>query len=98
MVTQQSLFPASTEALADPAFTDAKNTFFGGEQVNKLFSDISPTVGTDFQWLPFMDPAFESYNTTFGKALTDKTDLTAGLKAWQESIITYAQSQGFTVK
>jgi multiple sugar transport system substrate-binding protein len=98
MVTNQSLFPASTEALADPAFTDATNEFFGGQKVNALFSEISPTVGTDFQWLPFMDPVFESYNTTFGKALTDGTDLVDGLAAWEAAIVDYATSQGFTVK
>jgi multiple sugar transport system substrate-binding protein len=91
------LFPAATSALNDPALTGNKNAFFGGQQVTKLFTQISPTVGTDFQWLPFMDPVFDSYNKTFGKALTEKTSLTAALDAWQAEVVAYAKSQGFTV-
>jgi multiple sugar transport system substrate-binding protein len=94
----QSLFPALTATLADPAFTDAPVEFFGGQQVNQVFAEISPTVSTDFTWLPFMDPVFESYNTTFGKALTDGTSLVDGLQAWQDAIVDYAESQGFTVQ
>jgi multiple sugar transport system substrate-binding protein len=45
-----------------------------------------------------MDPVFESYNTTFGKALTDGTSLVDGLQAWQDAIVDYAESQGFTVQ
>jgi multiple sugar transport system substrate-binding protein len=95
--TEVPLFPAATSALSDPALTGNKNNFFGGQQVTKLFTEISPTVGTDFQWLPFMDPVFESYNKTFGKALTEKTSLTAALDAWQDEVVAYAKSQGFTV-
>lgn len=96
--TEQSLFPAATSALEDPAFTDQEVEFFGGQEVNKLFSEISPTVSSDFQWLPFMDPVFESYNDTFGKALTDGTSLTDALSAWQDEVVSYAESQGFTVE
>jgi multiple sugar transport system substrate-binding protein len=95
--TEVLLFPAATSALKDPALTGKKNAFFGGQEVTKLFTEISPTVGTDFQWLPFMDPVFESYNKTFGKALTGKTSLTDALDAWQNDVVAYAKSQGFTV-
>ena len=44
-----------------------------------------------------MDPVFETYNKTFGKALTEKTSLTAALDAWQDEVVAYAKSQGFTV-
>lgn len=94
----QSFFPALTETVEDPAFTDAPVEFFGGQEVNKLFAEISPTVSTDFTWLPFMDPVFESYNSTFGKALTDGTSLVDGLQAWEDSIVAYAEDQGFTVQ
>jgi multiple sugar transport system substrate-binding protein len=95
--TQVPLFPAATSALEDPALTDSKSAFFGGQEVTKLFTEISPTVGTDFQWLPFMDPVFDAYNQTFGKALTTKGDLSAALDAWQQQVTQYAKSQGFIV-
>ncbi|WP_123736577.1 MULTISPECIES: ABC transporter substrate-binding protein [unclassified Rathayibacter] len=93
-----SLFPAATSALEDPAFTDAPVEFFGGQKTNELYSEISPTVSADFQWLPFMDPVAEAYQDTFGKALTDKTSLTDALQAWDDQVTEYATSQGFTVK
>lgn len=98
MGTELFLFPAATSALADPAFTDQPVEFFGGQKVNELYSEISPTVSGDFQWLPFMDPVSESYNATFGKALTDGTSLVDALQAWQDEIVDYATSQGFTVE
>ncbi|UFS60670.1 extracellular solute-binding protein [Subtercola endophyticus] len=98
MGTKQFLFPAAKATLANPAFTDQPVEFFGGQKINELFSQISPTVNPDFQWLPFMDPVFDSYNATFGKALTDKTSLTDALTEWQKQVVDYATSQGFTVK
>ena len=97
MGTQQFLFPAATATLKNAAFTDQPVKFFAGQQINKLFAAISPTVNANFPWLPFMDPVFESYNSTFGKALTEKTSLVAALKAWQDAVVTYAKGQGFTV-
>jgi len=98
LATKQFLFPASTSILKDPAFIDEKSAFYGGQQVNKEFAAISATVVPDFSWLPFMDYAYSSYNETMGKAVADRTDLAAGLKAWQTALTTYATQQGFTVK
>ncbi len=36
---------------------------------------------------------FESYNQTFGKALTEKGSLTGALDAWQDEVVAYAKSQ-----
>jgi multiple sugar transport system substrate-binding protein len=33
-----------------------------------------------------------------GKAIADKGDLSAGLDAWQKSLVSYGKQQGFTVK
>ncbi|NQX29963.1 extracellular solute-binding protein [Microbacteriaceae bacterium VKM Ac-2854] len=98
MGTDLFLFPAATTALEDPAFTDQPVEFFGGQKVNELYSEISPTVSSDFQWLPFMDPVGEAYNDTFGKALTDGTSLVDALQDWQDQVVDYATSQGFTVE
>jgi multiple sugar transport system substrate-binding protein len=94
----QSLYPASLSGLSDPAWINNKVPFFGGQQVNKLFNDISKTVDPKFQWLPFMDYAYTQYNSTVGKAIADKTSIYAGLKAWQTSLLTYAKQQGYTIK
>jgi multiple sugar transport system substrate-binding protein len=98
MATEQFLFPTHTEVLTSPEFLDNEAKFYGGQQVNQLFSEISETVDTEFEWLPYMDFAYSSYNETVGKAIADKGALAAGLDAWQEQLTTYGEDQGFTIK
>ncbi len=95
--TKQNFFPTANSVLADPAFVDQKPEFYGGQQVNKLFAEISTTVDTDWQWLPFMEFAYSSGNDTFGAAVAAKGDLAAGLDDWQAALVDYAKQQGFTV-
>jgi multiple sugar transport system substrate-binding protein len=94
---KQFLFPAMKEILTDPAFLNQESKFFGGQKVNEKFAQISETVGTDFQWLPFMDYVYTNFTETLGKAFADKTDAVAGLQAWQDASAKYAKDQGFTV-
>ncbi len=94
---QQNLFPVQTAQLEDPAFTGAKSDFFGGQPVNELFSQIAPTVNTDFQWLPFMDYVYSRFNETVGDAMTKKGDLSAAADLWQSDLVKYAEQQGFEV-
>jgi len=97
LANQQFLFPTSTATLTDPAFTGQAAKFYGGQKVNSLFAGVSKTVDTKFQWLPYMDYAYSSYNETVGKALANKGDLSAGLDAWQKDLTAYGTQQGFTV-
>ena len=96
--TKQLFFPTAKNVLNDPQFLEQKAPFYGGQQVNKLFAEISQTVDTEFQWLPYMDFAATSFKETLGKAMADKGDLAVGLDAWQKDLIEYGQAQGFTVK
>jgi multiple sugar transport system substrate-binding protein len=98
LTKEQSLFPAATSQLEDNAFITGKSDFYGGQAVNGLFADISSTVDTGFQWLPFMDFVYSSYEDTLGSAIASKGDLSAGLDAWQDAVVQYANQQGFTVK
>jgi multiple sugar transport system substrate-binding protein len=91
------LFPAMDEILTDPSFLNQESKFYGGQKVNEKFAQISETVSTDFQWLPFMDYVYANFNETLGKAFADKTDAVAGLQAWQDACVKYAKDQGFTV-
>ncbi|MFI8193817.1 ABC transporter substrate-binding protein [Streptomyces sp. NPDC085946] len=95
--TEQSFFPATKKLLADPSFTGATPSFYGGQKVNELFADISDTVSTSFEWPPFLDQAATDWTETVGKSLADRTDSGAALDAWQKRLTTYAKSQGFTV-
>ena len=97
LANEQFLFPALNAILTDPSFADQESKFYGGQKVNEKFAQISETVSTDFQWLPFMDYVYTNFNETLGKAFADKTDAVAGLQAWQDACAKYAKDQGFTV-
>lgn len=96
--TQQSLFPAHTPLLKDETFLAAESEFYGGQKVNALFAEVSETVDSTFEWLPFQDVVTSTFNDTLGKEIADKGDLSAGLTAWEKEIKDYASNQGFTVK
>jgi multiple sugar transport system substrate-binding protein len=95
--TEQFLFPATKALLADPSFTQQKPAFYGGQTVNQVFSDVSKTVDTEFQWPPFLDQAVTDWNETVGKSFTQKSDTNAALDQWQQRVTTYAKNQGFKV-
>jgi len=95
--TQQFLFPATKALLADPSFTQQKSAFYGGQTVNQVFSDISQTVDTQFQWPPFLDQAVNDWDETVGKSFADKSDTNAALDQWQQRVTEYAKNQGFNV-
>ncbi|MGW4963422.1 extracellular solute-binding protein [Nonomuraea sp. NPDC004186] len=97
LTTLQFLYPPIKALLSDPGFVEQKSDFYGGQQVNKVFADISGTVPTDFTWLPFMDQINNDWNETVGKSLADKTDTAAALDKWQQTITAYAEKQGFKV-
>lgn len=98
MANEQFLFPTTKDTLADPAFVDQKPEFYGGQEVNKLFAEISTTVESDFGWLPFTDYAYSAGEETVGKAIAEKGDVVAALGAWEDALVQYAEQQGFTVE
>jgi len=94
----QFLFPTAKKVLADPTYVDQKLPFYGGQEVNKVFAEISKTVTTDFEWDPFHDYLTTAANETFGKALSSKSSLSGGLDALQSNLVTYAKAQGVKIK
>lgn len=94
---EKFLFPAANAVLEDEDWSSQQSEFFGGQDVNAVFAEISTTVDTEFQWLPFMDFAGTSFETTIGAAIAERGDLVGALDDWQAELETYATSQGFTV-
>jgi multiple sugar transport system substrate-binding protein len=96
--TQQSLFPPQVELLESDEFLAQKSDFFAGQDVNALFADISTTVDATFEWPPFMDYVYSSFEETLGSEIANGGDLSAGLTAWQSSLEEYATQQGFELE
>lgn len=95
--TQQSLFPSLKSLLSSAAFSSLKSPFFGGQQVNQLFAQISGTVNVNWQWPPFLDQSVTDWTATLGKALAGKGDVAAATGQWQSQLAGYAKNQGFHV-
>jgi multiple sugar transport system substrate-binding protein len=96
-VKEVYVYPSNLAVLNDPTFADATDPFFGDQKVNQIFADISKGIDPNFKWPPFQDYVNSSFATTVGKAITNKSSLADGVKAWQDDIASYAQGQGFTV-
>jgi multiple sugar transport system substrate-binding protein len=95
--TAQSLFPSLKSLLSSPSFASYRSPFFGGQQANKLFAQISTTVNVNWQWPPFLDQSVTDWTATVGKALGDKGNAAAATDQWQSQLASYAASQGFHV-
>ena len=81
----------------EPEFLAEAPEYFGGQQVNQVLVDASKNVATGWQYLPYQVYANSVFPDTVGTAYTASSDLNAGLQAWQEQIVSYGDSQGFSV-
>ncbi|MGN7862367.1 ABC transporter substrate-binding protein [Microbacterium sp. 22303] len=90
-------FPSTNAQLNADSFLNEAPEYFGGQQINKVLVDASKNVSTGWQYLPFQVYANSVFADTVGKSYAGKSDLNVGLKAWQDNIVGYGNSQGFTV-
>jgi len=90
-------FPSTTADLNSPAFLDATDPYFGGQQVNKVLTAASGAVAKGWSYLPYQLYANSVYGDTVGKSYLNGTDIGSGLKAWQATLVDYGNQQGFTV-
>lgn len=96
LATEQFTFPATKGVLENPEWLARKSDFYGGQQVNQVFADISKTVDTTFVWSPFQDQVFADWNDTVGTTFTEKGDAVAATEAWDKRVRDFAKVQGFT--
>ncbi len=90
-------FPATLALLSDPKYMDAKQPFFGGQEVAKVYAESTAGIDLSFQYSPFQDYVYSQMQTTLGKALADKSDLGAAFDEIQATVTEYAINQGFDV-
>ena len=93
----QGLLPTTNAVWEDPAFIDEEIAYLGGQQARQIFAQSAQNSVVGWQWLPFQPYVSSIYRDTVGQAISAKTSISDGLKAWQDRIAQYAQEQGFTV-
>jgi multiple sugar transport system substrate-binding protein len=90
------LFPTQLSVLSSPTFNSGVS-FYGGQNVNQVFAASSSHVNTTFQWSPFQQYVFTQLNNQLSSAVAGKISFAQALQNTQKTVVTYAQSQGFTV-
>jgi multiple sugar transport system substrate-binding protein len=62
-----------------------------------VFAQSSQNVITTFQWSPFQDYVYTQLQNQLASAVSGKITFTQALQNTQNSVVSYAQAQGFTV-
>jgi multiple sugar transport system substrate-binding protein len=97
LASEQFLFPVTKALLNDPKF-NAPLAFYGGQKVNGIFADASSHVDLSFQWSPFQDYVYTQLTDVLGNAVNGKASYSGALDTLQNTLVSYAKQQGFTVK
>lgn len=90
-------FPATVAELNSDEWLNEAPEYFGGQEINKVLLAAAENVSTDWSYLPFQVYANSVFPDTVGASYVSKSDINVGLEAWQEQLVSYGNSQGFTV-
>jgi multiple sugar transport system substrate-binding protein len=91
-------FPTMKSDLASQTFLDAKNDYFGGQEINKVFAQSAADVNKGWQFLPYNSYASTIFGDYVGKAYLGQSSLADALAAWGGALSDYGTQQGFTVE
>ena len=90
-------FPALKKLLNDSAFTDEKDDYFGGQQVNKVLVEAANKQVTKFQYLPYNPYAQSTYGDSIGKAYQGQTTLAKAMADYQSKLVAHGEQEGYSV-
>jgi multiple sugar transport system substrate-binding protein len=94
---EKFLFPPTNWTLEEPDWVNQKNKFYGGQEVNKLYAQISDTVSKDWEWSPIHEYVVTQGEAIQGKALLRGQTMSSTLQPWQDAVVKYAKQQGIKV-
>lgn len=97
-IEKAALFPLWKPILESDYFQSKAYPFFGGQQINK---DVFLTAATDykgFQFSPFQNLVYDKLTDAVNATNKGKKSPADALKTYQDSVVSYAKQQGYTVK
>jgi multiple sugar transport system substrate-binding protein len=97
MANKQFLFPTDSTTLNNPVI-DTPQAFYAGQKVDSVFIAASKQINTGYQWSPIESYVDNQLENELGTSVDGKITLTQALQNLQKSTVSYAKSQGFTVK
>lgn len=96
LVTEGSLYPASTSGQQSPALSEPPEFFSNQPDFYSLAGEIAATAA-GFTWGPNVNVTYDAYRDAFGAAITGGTPFTAAVDTMQQTTIEDMRQQGFTV-
>ena len=93
----QSQFPTYNPLLDSPALLNEKSSYFGNEEINRVFNTSGAGISTAYDYGPFGDYVATEVTDDVSRAETGAITLPAAMTQLQTQFVTYAKSEGFTV-
>ena len=94
---QRFLFPTLNSMLNNPKWANQKYPFYGGQQVNKVYAQMSNAVDKGWEWDPIHEYVATQGDAIKGKSVDQGKGATAALQPWEDASVKYAKQQGLTV-
>ncbi|WP_084039424.1 ABC transporter substrate-binding protein [Demequina sp. NBRC 110053] len=96
--TNQVIFPLNNNALDDPAFEDLEVEFFAGQQANKEVYIPAAQAYSGFTYAPFGQFYYDAMTEQVANMLAGDITGSEAADRIQETVVQYAEEQGFTVQ
>lgn len=94
--TKQFFFPTTNALLSSPEWAGNQMDFYGGQAVNEVFAKSSNAV-TPFEWSPFQSFLYQTMSDEFGASINGNGTLSDAFDRIQDTVVTFAEEQGFSV-
>lgn len=97
LITKGGLYPADAKGEKQSA-DNSPVSFYGGQNIWKVFQTGATEVNTNFRWGPIMSTTFTQLGDGFSKAASGSGTLQSALSAAQSQTLSTMKQQGFAVK
>jgi multiple sugar transport system substrate-binding protein len=95
--TKQFLFPVQKALIEDKELMGTKYDFYGGQAVNEIFAEAENHVDVGFEFAPFQDYVNTQIQDELAASIGGKGTLADAFDRVQETVVSYANDQGYTV-
>jgi multiple sugar transport system substrate-binding protein len=92
-----NLFPVTKETLENAEWIEFAPEFWGGQQTHQVMAQAATEVDVDFQWGPFTDFVYTTYEEERNAAVAGEITFEQAMQNVEERSKAYAIEQGFTV-
>lgn len=92
-----ALFPVTTGVLANPDWLNVTDDYWSGQKIHQVMAEAAQNVNVDFGWSPFTNFVYTTYGDLLVKVRAGSLTFEDAMKQLQDTVVSYAKDQGFTV-